>query len=201
MVISTSPSMTLEDYLAYEPETDGRYELRQGRLVEMGAESDVNVSIAMFLISVLLKFVPYSRLRRGTEIAVPGEKAETRYPDLLVLNQDGVAALSGNRRSLITFDMPEPALVIEVVSNSERDKRSRERDYEDKRWEYAQRGVPEYWIIDPIAKVVIVLVLDETLNNKRYREIRFKDDQRLDSPMFSELNLIASDVLKAGGIE
>ena len=70
MVISTSPAMTLEEYLEYEPETDGRYELRQGQLITMGAESDVNVSIAMFLISVLLKVVPYSQLRRGTEIAV-----------------------------------------------------------------------------------------------------------------------------------
>ena len=196
MVISTSASMTLEDYLAYEPETDGRYELRQGKLVEMGAESDVNVSIAMFLISVLLKFVPYSQLRRGTEIAVPGAKAETRYPDLLVLTPEGVSALSGNKRSLITFDMPEPALVVEIVSNSERDKTSRERDYQDKRWEYGQRGVPEYWIIDPIADVVIVLMLEGDI----YQEKRFVDGQTLESLMFPELEVLASDILNAGNL-
>jgi len=196
MVISTSASMTLEEYLEYEPETDGRYELRQGQLVDMGAESDVNISIAMFLISVLLQVVPYSRLRRGTEIAVPGDNAETRYPDLLVLTTEGLAALSGNRRSLITFEMPEPALVVEIVSNCERDKRSRERDYSDKRLEYAQRGVPEYWIIDPIANVVIVL----SLNGEMYQETRFTGNQEIDFPTFPALKLMAADILKAGDL-
>lgn len=196
MVISTSPSMTLAEYLEYEPETDERYELRQGQLIAMGAESDVNVSIAMFLISILLKFVPYSQLRRGSEIAVPGAKAETRYPDLLVLSPDGVSALAGNKLSLITFNMPAPSLVVEIVSNSERDKRSRERDYHDKRLEYAQRGVPESWIIDPIAKVVIVLVL----KGRSYKDKRFTGDQCLASPTFPELSLMASDILNAGNV-
>lgn len=196
MVISTSASMTLDDYRVYEPETDGRYELRQGQLVDMGAESDVNVSIAMFLISVLLTFVPYSQLRRGTDIAVPGAKAETRYPDLLVLTQEGISALSGNRRSLITFDMPEPALVIEIVSDSDRNQRSRQRDYQDKRVEYAQRGVPEYWIIDPIADVVIVLVLE----GESYQSRQFTDDQTIHSSAFPALELTAFDILKAGDL-
>ena len=93
--------------------------------------------------------------------------------------------------------MPEPALVVEIVSNSERDKRSRERDHQDKRLEYAQRGVPEYWIIDPIAKVVIVLVLQ----GKRYQSKRFTGDQRLASPTFSSLGLMASDIFNAGNVE
>ena len=194
MVISTQKQMTLAEYLTYDDGTDTRYELRDGVLVAMGAESDSNVSIAMFLISLFLTVVPYSLLRRGTEIAVPGDKAETRYPDLVVLTEACKAALSGKQRSLINFDMPAPALVIEVVSNSERDKQSRERDYSDKRIEYAARGIPEYWIIDPITAVVLVL----SLADGAYQEFHFTGGQFLNSPTFPTLKLTAEEIIKAG---
>ncbi len=48
-------------------------------------------------------------------------------------------------------------LVMEVVSGGARD---RERDLIEKRQEYAQAGIPEYWIVDPETETVIVLVLD-----------------------------------------
>ncbi|MCG8368551.1 MAG: Uma2 family endonuclease [Pseudanabaenales cyanobacterium] len=194
MVISTQKHMTLEEYLTYDDGTDTRYELRDGVLVAMGAESDANVSIAMFLISIFLKVVPYSLLRRGTEIAVPGAKAETRYPDLVVLTEACKAALSGQKRSLITFDMPTPALVVEIVSNSERDKQSRERDYSDKRVEYATRGIPEYWIIDPITAVVWVLSLED----EAYQERHFTGSQLLNSLTFPAFQLTAEEIFKAG---
>lgn len=194
MAISSQQRMTLEEYLAYDDGTDRRYELRDGVLVAMGAESDLSVSIAMFLISVFLQFVPYSRLRRGTEIVVPGENAETRYPDLIVLTEAGKLALSGRKRSLITSDMPVPALVIEVVSNSERDKQSRARDYEDKRSEYAARSIPEYWIIDPTVAKVFVL----TLTSDRYQEQCFAGDQRLVSQVFSAMKLTPAEIFNAG---
>lgn len=193
MVISTQKHMTLEEYLSYDDGTDIRYELRDGVLVEMGAESDPNVSIAMFLISIFLQVVPYSRLRRGTEIAVPGKNDETRYLDLIVLTEACQAALSGKKRSLITFDMPAPALVIEVASNSERDKQSRARDYSDKRAEYAAREIPEYWIIDAIAGIVLVL----SLKGETYQEQRFEENQPLSSPTFPHLKLTVKDILKA----
>ncbi len=62
----------------------------------------------------------------------------------MVLAETGVAALSGKPRSLVQLDMPAPALVVEIVSNSDTNKESRERDYVKKRQEYAQRGIPEY---------------------------------------------------------
>lgn len=47
-------------------------------------------------------------------------------------------------------------LVMEVVSE---DARSRERDYQSKRTEYAKAGIAEYWIVDPQEKSVVVLRL------------------------------------------
>jgi Uma2 family endonuclease len=48
-------------------------------------------------------------------------------------------------------------LVMEVVSADPRD---HERDYSEKRNEYAATGIPEYWIVDPQLKIITVLVID-----------------------------------------
>jgi Uma2 family endonuclease len=50
-------------------------------------------------------------------------------------------------------------LVMEVVSD---DPKSRRRDLVTKRQEYAQAGIPEYWIVDPKRKRITVLRLQGT---------------------------------------
>jgi len=47
-------------------------------------------------------------------------------------------------------------LVIEVVSDDDPD-----RDLVTKRREYAQAGIPEYWIIEPQVEMISVLRLDQ----------------------------------------
>ena len=47
-------------------------------------------------------------------------------------------------------------LAMEVVSEGAD---ARRRDYEDKRRDYARARVPEYWIVDPEQKKIVVLVL------------------------------------------
>ena len=90
--------------------------------------------------------------------------------------------------------MPVPDLVVEVASSSDTDRRSRERDYIRKREEYEQRGIPEYWIVDPIAEVVLVL----TLVKGAYDEQQYVGDQKLMCSAFPSVELSASQVLKAG---
>lgn len=50
-----------------------------------------------------------------------------------------------------------PDLAVEVLSP---DRRSLKRDRVDKRAEYARAGIPEYWIVDPEVRNVLVLRLD-----------------------------------------
>ena len=50
-------------------------------------------------------------------------------------------------------------LIMEVVSP---DKKSRQRDYEKKVVDYAEGGIPEYWIVDPQEKKITVLTLEGT---------------------------------------
>lgn len=47
-------------------------------------------------------------------------------------------------------------LALEIVSPGND---ARQRDYEDKRADYARAGIPEYWIVDPQENQVTVLVL------------------------------------------
>lgn len=186
--------MTLEEYLVYDDGTDASYELVDGILVEMTAEADINIVIESFLFSIFLQFLPYYCIRRGTEVVVAGKYANTRIPDLIVLTEEGVAALSGSKRSMVMSDMPDPALAVEVVSSSDTNKASRERDYVRKKREYAQRGIPEYWIIDPVLAVIWVLSLVDNV----YEETKFVEGDLVRSPQFPALNLSASQILNAG---
>lgn len=194
MTIATRQRLTLEEYLTYDDGTDARYELVDGVLVEMGAENPINNTIAIFLISCFLQMgIPYYQLATGHQIAVSSTKATARQPDLVVHTEaSATAILSGTR--LLMPEMPVPMLVVEVVSSSDTDPKSKARDYQEKRSEYAMRQIPEYWIVDPIAAVVLVL----TLEGESYRESGFTGMQRVVSQSFPSLDLVAEQVLKAG---
>jgi Uma2 family endonuclease len=187
---------TFEEYAALDPSElpEGHYELVNGVIVEMGAENDQNLEIVSFLFSVFLQFVPCNLLRRGTEIAVSSRLVTSRFPDLTVLSEETRAAMKRDRRSLITLEMPPPRLVIEVVSPGEPGEPNYDRDYIDKRKEYAMRGIPEYWLIDPLRSVVLIL----SLVNGTYTAAEFRGSDRLHSPTFPALNLSAQQVLTAG---
>ncbi|UBF23830.1 Uma2 family endonuclease [Kovacikia minuta CCNUW1] len=192
MTSATDRLMTLEAYLTYDDGTETRYELVNGELVEVPLESDLNNLISLFLLVQFLRFVPVQRLRhKDTEIAVTGARATVRIPDLIVLTEEGAAALSGAKRSIITADMPPPALVVEVVSPGSS---NQERDYRYKRSEYAARGIAEYWIIDPQQAQVTIL----TLVAGFYEVAVYRERDRLISPLFPNLELTATQVLQAG---
>lgn len=188
---TTTKLFTLAEYLEYDDGTDKRYELVNGKLIEMPSESDLNNAIAILLLLEFAQFIPGRLLRRGTEIVVSGSRATTRVPDLLVLTEELVTALSGTPRSIITPDLPPPALVVEVVSPG---KENQDRDYRYKRSEYAARGIAEYWIVDPERAQIVVLTLVDGL----YEETVYQSGDRLVSATFPTLELTAKQVLQAG---
>jgi Uma2 family endonuclease len=189
MTIATKP-ITLEEYLNYDDGTDTRYELVDGKLIAMPPESDCNSRIASFLFAYFLQIgTPYYCLRIGTQIAVSGYRATARQPDLIILSEEAVTALEGASQAIITYEMPPPSLVVEVVSPKQEN-----RDYRYKRTEYAGRHIPEYWIVDPIAHKVTVLQWVEGL----YEEQVYQSDQAIQSPLFPSLDLTATQVLGAG---
>ncbi|MGD1906344.1 MAG: Uma2 family endonuclease [Leptolyngbyaceae cyanobacterium] len=186
--------MTLEAYLDYNDGTDTRYELVDGVLVEMPTESPLNNTIALFLISTFLSLgIPYYCLATHHQIQVQSVKTTAREPDLILHTEASAAAILEDGK-LLRLDQPAPQLVVEVVSSSDTDKTSRDRDYIEKRQEYAQRGIPEYWIIDPIAAEVWIL----SLAGETYQAQRFVGPDPLLSKHFKGLDLTADRLLKAG---
>ena len=187
---------TIEEYLDYDDGTDTRYELVNGELVEMGAEKRLNEKIALGLLSQLLQFVPIDLIARGTQISVRGKTASARNPDLMILTEELDQALSQQSQSLITFDMPAPALVVEVVSPGEPGSDNYDRDYVEKPKEYAARGIPEFWQVDPSPDRAVVIVL--TLKDGAYQSREFRGSDRVISPTFPDLKLTADQILRAG---
>jgi Uma2 family endonuclease len=190
--------LTFEQYLEWDDGTDKRYELVDGRLVELPPESEPNTSLANFLFLQLVNAgLPFRLIQpHSCELQVPvlqpGDPAN-RFPDLVILREEHLEMT--RKRLTITFDMLPPYLVTEVVSPGER---NRARDYDCKRRQYAARGIPEYWLIDPIEQSIIVLYLDQG----NYREIgRFAGSNSIQSPQLAQMSvsfsLTAEQLLEA----
>jgi Uma2 family endonuclease len=187
MTVATS-RMTLADFLAYDDGADQSYELENGEMILMPAESDMNQRIATYLLLLFASMGTSSYcLRIGLEIVVSSSRVGVRIPDLSVLSEEGAQELAGATRSMVLMDMPAPLLLVEIVSKGQE-----KRDYRYKRSEYAARGVAEYWIVDPIAAQVTILELVDGF----YEEQEFKNADRLISTVFPELNLTAAQTLQ-----
>jgi len=181
--------LTVSDYLALDDAFEGRREFVDGAILEMPPESNLNAQISVFLLVTLSRFVPLNWLRhKDVELVVAGR---VRMPDLLILGEELAAVLLATERSTITEEMPAPLLVVEVVSPG---KANEDRDYRFKRAEYAVRGIPEYWIVDPARKAVAVLSLVDGL----YESVDYGESQRLVSGLLPELDLTVEQILQAG---
>jgi Uma2 family endonuclease len=80
-----------------------------------------------------------------------------------------------------------PDLIFEVVSA---DKRSRDRDYIEKKVEYHRLGVKEYVIIDRFQEAVTVL----TYHEEGYSERQLMIEENYESPLLPGLSIPLSDV-------
>jgi Uma2 family endonuclease len=195
MTQATRPRLTIEEFLTYDDGTDTRYELVDGVLVEMGAESTINTLIAGFLFATFLQLgIPAYQIGFKQWIAVSDSTATARDPDLIVHSDASFAAIEGSSQAIVKAGMPNPLLVIEVVSPGDPGDDNYNRDYVEKPKEYATRGIPEFWQIDPSRSVVIVL----TLKDGNYWSREFRGDSRVVSPTFPNLQLTADQILRAG---
>lgn len=176
---------TLNEYLNCEFILEKPYELEAGRIVEMPPESPENVRIALFLLMGLIEKLGVDRGSHKAEIIISGSRVNSRIPDVTVFSESGAKEIIESKPSTITLDMFPPILVIEIVSPG---KVNRDRDYRYKRSEYAARGIPHYWIIDPQDQKFVCLELvdglyeSETYNGDR-QTISFID------PFDFEVNL------------
>ena len=189
---------TFEEYLSYDDGSDRRYELVDGELVEMPPESEPNNAIAQELFWLIATAqVVMRRLIKlyACQIQVPvlqSGDAANRFPDLVILREEHLSLTQ--LQLTIRLEMPPPQLIVEVVSPGDENTKNYQRDYTRKRDQYAARGIPEYWLIDPNRSVVIVL----TLKDGAYQAREFRGSDRVVSPTFPDLQLTAEQILRAG---
>lgn len=133
--------MTYEEFLAWADE-DTLAEWVDGEVVMSSPASSIHQDIVGFLATVIGMFVQQRGLGviklAPFQMKLPGSGRE---PDLIF-----VAAHHVDRLRHAYLDGPAD-LVIEVLLPE-----SVSRDRGDKFYEYAQAGVPEYWLIDPLRK-------------------------------------------------
>lgn len=193
--MTAAQRLTFEQYLEQDHATDQRYELVDGRLIELPPESEPNTSLANFLFLQMVNAgLSFRQIHpHACEIQVPvlqpGDPAN-RYPDLTILRPEHLELT--RKRLTITFDALPPYLVVEIVSPGER---SRDRDYNRKRAQYAARGISEYWLVDPDINTILVLQRDGGF----YQEVgQFTEDMLIQSPQLEHLGISLS--LTAAGI-
>jgi Uma2 family endonuclease len=130
---------------------DSRYELLDGELVMAPAPSLRHQRTGIRLSSLLHAFVTGRRL--GEVFSPPCDvilsDADVVQPDLLFVSRE-------RRRTLLEGDAVRgaPDLVVEILSPS-----TAARDRTLKRVLYARHGVREYWLVDPDAETITVMVL------------------------------------------
>jgi Uma2 family endonuclease len=153
---------TFEEYLSYSEDLDGRFQFIDGELIELPPESEPNNWIARCLLITLAssgvispRLVVIHTLELQVPILRPKDPAN-RFPDLVILREEHLELTE--RRLTVTLDMPPLRLIAEVVSPG---RTNRDRDFINKRLQYAAIGVSEYWLIDPSVKAVMVLTLQE----------------------------------------
>jgi Uma2 family endonuclease len=186
VAISIQP-LSFEEYLAYDDETDTRYELVNGQLEPMNPPTFRHLFIAQFLEQQYLSEIkrlslPWYCLR---EAGVRTGWRKSRLTDVYVIEAEQVAGMLDQSAVCQT----SPLLVVEVVSPD-----SIKRDYRFKRSEYAALEIPEYWIVDPLALKISVLCWEDGL----YEELVFMGEAAIASKTFPELKLTVNQVLTAG---
>lgn len=181
--------LTFQQYLEQNTDTDRRCELVDGRLIEWPPESEPNTSLANFLFLQLVNAgLPFRQIQpHACELQVPvlrpGDPAN-RYPDLTLLRPEHLELT--RQRLTITCDALPPYLVVEVVSPGQP---NRDRDYNRKRAQYAARGIPEYWLVDPARNRIRILQWDR---GSSVEVGEFTGDRVMQSPQLEQLGIVLS---------
>lgn len=138
-----------EEYL--ELPTNRLVEYADGRLEVLPMPTTLHQWIVFYLCRLLHEFASTRQL--GLALPAPLRvqlwPGKFREPDVVFLR-------TKNRRRAGNEYWDGADLVMEVLSDTPEDRR---RDLATKRREYAQAGIPEYWIVDPVKRQISVLRL------------------------------------------
>ncbi|HVX14594.1 MAG TPA: Uma2 family endonuclease [Pirellulales bacterium] len=147
-VLPPQGAWTEEQYLVFTDDTNRLIEFTDGCLEPLPTPTDRHQAILAFLYETFLGFVrPRGGRVRFAALRLRIRSGKFREPDLLLL----LSADDPRRQNRYWTGAD---LALEVVSP---DKPSR--DLIEKRGDYAEGGVPEYWLVNPEDETVTVLRL------------------------------------------
>ena len=149
-VINPNVRFTYQDYKSLPESMEKRYELLHGDLIMVPAPSVLHQRVSRNLEYRLVHFVREQGLGQVFYSPIDvvlgqGNEREVVQPDIVFISRD--------REHFIHDDeiRGAPDLVVEILSPG-----TEERDKGYKKGLYARYGVREYWIIDPMARIVEV---------------------------------------------
>lgn len=192
---------TFDEFIEWYPDSQVRYELHNGVIVEMPKPTGTHSNVAGFIVGIL--FIEILRLK--LPYSIPKEcvvkiEDSSYEPDVIVLDKNQVAEKENRwqKESIITNGSSIP-LIIEVVSTNWGD------DYALKMDDYEYLGIQEYWIVDylglggrkfignPKQPTVSIYYLVDGV----YKITPFRGTDRIVSPTFPELNLTAQQIFNS----
>jgi Uma2 family endonuclease len=138
------------EYLFLTDHTKRVAEFSNGRIEVLAMPTLEHQEIVLFLVNLIRSFIGPRNLGRAimSPLRLKLGEGKFREPDVLFVLQSNISK-AGNR-------FWEGAdLVMEVISEDDP-----ARDLQTKRSEYADAGIPEYWIVDPRSKTISVLKLE-----------------------------------------
>lgn len=194
--------LTFDEFINWYPEnSELKYELHDGIIVEMPKPKEKHSNLTGYLIEQLL--ITIRQMGKGGIWTIPREsiikpKSEKSgyEPDIIVLNQEALKAESRWESESIIQNPDSVKLVVEVISTNWRD------DYYNKLRDYEEMGIQEYWIVDYAAlgarkfignpKQPTIFVCN--LVDEEYQMNPFTKNIPLVSPTFPEFNLSPEEI-------
>ncbi|HAT13234.1 MAG TPA: hypothetical protein DGO89_08855 [Microcoleaceae bacterium UBA9251] len=204
MTLALPRLVNFEEFVEWLPENSAvRYELHNRNIIEIVQPVGEHEEVKGFLtieISFEIKRLGFPYSIPNQVIVRPPEKDSGYFPDVLVLNRANlVNETLWKKQSILSLGASIP-LAIEVVSTNWRD------DYYLKYADYEEMGIPEYWIVDYAAlggrsfignpKQPTISVCN--LVDGEYQIFKFRDNERIVSQTFPDLNLTGNQIFGAG---
>jgi Uma2 family endonuclease len=143
---------SVEEYLSLTDSTNCFVEYTGGKIEVLPMPTLVHQRILVYLFMHLKEFVDARGLGEVLPcvLRVRLSTDKFREPDIIFLRRE-------NKQQAHNRYWDKADLVVEIVSD---DHESRDRDHVKKRKDYADAGIPEYWIVDPQQRRVSVLALE-----------------------------------------
>ena len=147
MAMPASQTEWTVDMLDALPDDGNRYEIIDGELFVTPSPAGVHQFVVLALAARLRAYVHAGSVARvvisPSDVRRPDRKRNRVQPDVFVIK------LRDGRYPPDPFELADVLLAIEVVSPG-----NPQYDYQTKRVLYLGSGVPEYWIVDPMARTI-----------------------------------------------